>query len=236
MPFTGSVYAKFKSFANGGAVLPADINGVQDDLGNALGGLIAKAGMARTTTLPTTGLINDMVVPWQPPNALGYGVTWMMKYNAAAPTYKWENVGGMPLISSVAGVGTLSSLNTLASLDGNNVQDLNVIQYTGEWTIEGVVGNAENKDSTTNTYFSVQPGIVGGPGVEAFSTGFFANAWLTQFPNGTSQPGASSESLYMKRSLFIQAGATVGLRYYTTSAAVQVSGKLFSVIPLRVTG
>jgi hypothetical protein len=198
---------------------------------------------ASVTTLPTTGLTNGLIVPWKPTITDNYGITWMMRYNSSAPLYKWELVGGMPINSWVETISTIHPADGFAVSSQGNVQDL-VIPYSGEWKMVGEVGAAENTqicdqvNAAGSTYFSLQPAVVAGAGTEVYDPAkavFFVLGGKGGVP-GTLAIGASSMSAHKERSIIIQAGSTVGLRYKTSNFDVNLFGKFFSLLPLRVTG
>jgi hypothetical protein len=198
---------------------------------------------ASVTTLPTTGLTDGLIVPWKPAITANYGVTWMMRYNSSAPTYKWELVGGIPIQSWVETISTARVSTGFSVSSQGNVQDF-VIPYTGEWKMIGEVGSATNTQIVDQVYaagtaiFALQPGVVSGTGTEAQDVAKsvqFMLGGLGQVP-GTLAIIPSSMPAHKERSIIVQAGATVGLRYKAANYDVNIYGKYFSLIPVRVTG
>lgn len=49
MPFTGGTYSRTKTFANGGNLLPGDLNSVEDDLGVQINTVMDKSGISDAT-------------------------------------------------------------------------------------------------------------------------------------------------------------------------------------------
>jgi hypothetical protein len=241
MPFTGSVYTRFKSFVGGGAVYAGDLNGIQDDLGAAVSNVIARAGLARTTTLPTTGLIDGMIVPWQPSDAAAYGAMWLMKYNASAPSYKWEFVGGGERMSAVEGPGQIYATDGFSTLRSNNTQDFVIpAGGTGDWRVTADCAYVENR--TTNPtgnvgYMHVQPCVVGVEGDDANKAAGFQGA-----PFGVAPFAGYGSSVHRSRLITCSANQTLGVRYSITGTTLtpndymEVRGKNFSVVPIHVTG
>jgi hypothetical protein len=194
------------------------------------------------TVLPTTGLVDNMVVNYRPAIAASYGVTWPMKYFSTpdALGYHWNNIGGEPISSWVLDTGykipngAFGQLENIYGYGAFNVQDI-TIPATGEWTIEGHVSSAENHDASSSTYFFMQPAVVSGTNAEtSYGTGKFASSWLLQYPNGTSPAGGSVTNMHMIRTFAIVKDSVVGLRYFTGSTQVSVSGKMFRVKPVRM--
>jgi hypothetical protein len=204
---------------NGGAI----VDGAIQARHIADGVLNTGLNPAAVTTLPTTGLTDGLIVPWKPAITANYGITWMMRYDAAAPTYKWECVGGEPLIST----HELSySVPVGFGSPTWNIQDF-VLPYTGQWTLEVDIG-----------YILATPNSNGYFGAIAIRVGSDTNfnaIYGAQFSN----PGIGSsdfgQNLSRRRSTICQGGNSVGMRTSATAAATGY-GAFFSVKPVNVTG
>jgi hypothetical protein len=62
------------------------------------------------TALPTTGLLDGMEIYYQNAAMATDGIIWHLRYNAgSASTYKWEWIGGTPIVSSLLAAVTCTS-------------------------------------------------------------------------------------------------------------------------------
>src|SRR5215218_6358847 len=95
MPFTPG-YGRTKTFAALGSLLTGDLNSIQDDLGGALE---QRAPLAVVTALPGSPVDGQEVI-YQNASMASVGVAWRLKYRSASGSaYKWEFIGGAPLMS-----------------------------------------------------------------------------------------------------------------------------------------
>lgn len=95
MPFTSAGYTRTKTFANSGTFTPIDLNNIQEDLG-------ARAlymNRSVVTALPTDP-VDGQEIYYLANNAQGN--IWHLKYrSASASNFKWEFVGGTPIVARV---------------------------------------------------------------------------------------------------------------------------------------
>lgn len=242
MPFTGNVYSRFKTFINTGSVLPSDLNSIQDDFGAKITQVANEADLAtlpRSATLPTTGLTEGMVVPWQTTgysgaNGQAYGVTWMMKYRSGQ-TYPWECVGGQDMTSWVEGNGAIGcstpgTVGALGQLSAANVQDL-PIPYTGEWRLIADIGYVENSSTTGPNFMHVMPCRIG----TDTTPSALKSAVVHGNPVGAAPYGAYGAPAHKERSVICNFGTMVGLRYAASQNNANFYGILFAMRPVRVT-
>lgn len=99
MPFSGTTYTRTKTFANGGNLIPSDLNGIQDDLGNEIGVIRGNITTINTKVWPATvtalpgSPVDGQEIFYVADSTLG--IIWHLKYRSASTSiFKWEFVGG----------------------------------------------------------------------------------------------------------------------------------------------
>lgn len=148
MPFVLGKYKKTKKFTQGGSVLPADLNNIQDDIGTVAAG-IHPAPVAVLPTLPHGGDDAHYTA-----NTLT-GNIWSFKYRPTSEhAYKWELIGGTPLITTVAtqqAVGVENAWTNLQSTfaaDGTvTISNPTFATNTTSWT--ATVNGSITRDTVT---------------------------------------------------------------------------------------
>lgn len=213
-------------YANGDSNGLVGLDGIEFDTETVLalpGGPMGPiASPQRVTTLPTAPYDGQEV--YYVADATN-GVLWHLKYNASsASAYKWEMVGGSPLMSTALGqsitTGTGSSYATLTDGGGPDI----VVPLAGEYYVEG---DATSYHSTNqvNTGFGVGQvvgGVVPGLGVQGNAATLAAgNVYSVGSMHGVMP--------------ITVAGATARMVYlYNASITYYWANRRFSMIPRRV--
>ncbi len=91
-------------------------------------------------TLPTTGLVDGMVVHYQNTAMATAGIVWRFRYRAAGGTYKWEFVGGPPLMAEVLSVASFNSTTVYEHPDTGTIGPQINLPMAGDYLVRLLIG------------------------------------------------------------------------------------------------
>jgi hypothetical protein len=153
------------------------------------------------------------------------GIVWMFRYRNTTGTYKWEYVGGPPL---VAWVDTVQSLPAAGSWGDPTTPGPDiVIPFSGEYV---ALYSAAGRNLAGAADFSV--GLaVGAAGTPAtwVDESMHAIGYIGQAHD--IRPFSPVSPIAAERSL--AAGNTLRMRYRSTQTQTQVSNRKISLLPIR---
>lgn len=146
---------------------------------------------------------------------LAAGSTWQFRYNASAPTNKWEFVGGAPLITV------------------DNTSRVTVVGWT--WFGEGAI-------TTPRSGLYVSHVVVGriSPGTAPAGTVFAAGAGIntTSGPNWNAQTqlmsGVVAAGVASTGTIILTAGDVAVIFAYGSAAGLACDNRTLSLLPIRV--
>jgi hypothetical protein len=142
--------------------------------------------------------------------------TWRFRYNAASTSYKWEFIGGMPLMNEVATQEASTALSTEVNLATVGPQI--TIPRTGFYL---TYWNATvTRDTSGHVY--VRGNTNGDAGsIGSMTTNFSNNGWVNP---------------YRQAVLSLTAGQILRMRYYSDTAGTMTwKDRSLAVIPIRCT-
>lgn len=109
--------------------VPRDMGALAGAVDAALDGVADRTLVQRGTALPSSP-VDGQLFEWVIDDAAG--IQWLMRYNAAAATYRWEFVGGPPgqaRLDAEAGAATLPAYSPSGPAY--------TIPHSGQWLFEG---------------------------------------------------------------------------------------------------